>query len=363
MTDGFSHAVPTALPDDRRARLLAIVEQEGAVRIAELAERLGVTTVTMRRDAAMLAEDGLVRRIHGGVARIDSARTGTEAGHATVGVVVPSLDYYWPDVVRGATAAARTAGLRLTVRGSTYDAGDLSDTLDGLVTRTRASGLILAPTLRSPATVRAVEQLVEAHLPVVLVERALTVGPLHEPVESVTTDHAQGAALGIRHLAALGHRRIGLATAQTSPTSAHVRRGWREAHAELGITAGTVDLDVPEPSEAGWEAAAAALLDECEATGTTALLVHADAAATALAQAAEDRGLHVPGDLSIIAYDDEVAGLVTPRLTAIRPPRRSLGRAAVELVAARIAEPRRPAHRVVVSPSLRVRDSTAPPRR
>jgi DNA-binding LacI/PurR family transcriptional regulator len=63
-----------------------------------------------------------------------------------------------------------------------------------------------------------------------------------------------------------------------------------------------------------------------------------------------------------VAYDDEVAGLFSPPLTAVRPPRRSIGRAAVRLVADRLAEPERPAHRVVISPSLRVRGSTAPPR-
>jgi DNA-binding LacI/PurR family transcriptional regulator len=45
----------------------------------------------------------------------------------------------------------------------------------------------------------------------------------------------------------------------------------------------------------------------------------------------------------------------------VRPPRRSVGRAAVGLLAARLADPGRPAHRVVISPSLRVRESSAPP--
>lgn len=70
----------------------------------------------------------------------------------------------------------------------------------------------------------------------------------------------------------------------------------------------------------------------------------------------------MPQDLSVVAYDDEVAGLFSPPLTAVRPPRTSIGRAAVELIAARLADPGRPVHRVVVSPSLRVRESTAAPR-
>jgi DNA-binding LacI/PurR family transcriptional regulator len=53
--------------------------------------------------------------------------------------------------------------------------------------------------------------------------------------------------------------------------------------------------------------------------------------------------------------------MFSPALTAVRPPRRSIGRAAVRLVADRLADPDRPTHRVVISPDLRVRDSTAPP--
>ena len=71
--------------------------------------------------------------------------------------------------------------------------------------------------------------------------------------------------------------------------------------------------------------------------------MHADAEAIALVQRCEERHLSVPGDLSIVAYDDEVAGLFSPPLTAVRPPRRSIGRAAVRLVADRLADPDRPA--------------------
>jgi DNA-binding LacI/PurR family transcriptional regulator len=73
-----------------------------------------------------------------------------------------------------------------------------------------------------------------------------------------------------------------------------------------------------------------------------------------------DRGLSVPGDLSVIAYDDEVAPLFTPPLTAVRPPREAIGAAAVDLLVRRIEDPDRPVHRVSVSPALNVRASTAP---
>jgi DNA-binding LacI/PurR family transcriptional regulator len=153
-----------------------------------------------------------------------------------------------------------------------------------------------------------------------------------------------------------------VALAKPSPTGPHVHRGWLEAATECGLdVAATVDARIPDARDPECAAALDDVLDRCLATGTTALLVHADPEAIALVQRCEERRIEVPGRLSVVAYDDEVAGLISPALTAVRPPRRSIGRAAVRLVADRLADPGRPAHRVVISPSLRIRASTAAP--
>jgi DNA-binding LacI/PurR family transcriptional regulator len=215
----------------------------------------------------------------------------------------------------------------------------------------------------APNAAETIDWLASTGIPVVLVERSATVGPHHAAMESVVSDHALGAALAVRHLVSLGHRKLGLVVSRQSPTSPHVRRGWLEAVAECGLAPETtVDASVPSPRSPEWEAVLDETLDRCLRNGTTALLVHADAEAMAIVQRCEARGLSVPGGLSVVAYDDEVAGLFSPALTAVRPPRQSIGRAAVQLLAARLAEPERPAHRVVISPSLRIRESSVPPR-
>ena len=104
-----------------------------------------------------------------------------------------------------------------------------------------------------------------------------------------------------------------------------------------------------------------ALVRDCLASGTTALLVHADREASAIVQHCQQVGLDVPGKLSIVAYDDEVAALFTPPLTAVRPPRTSIGRAAMGLVVDRLRDAGRPAHRVIITPKLNIRASTARP--
>lgn len=362
-----------ALPVTRRTHLLDTLRERGTVRVSELVEALGVTAVTVRRDIAELAAEGLVHRVHGGATLVERAaaeRAAVEDGGSpgevvdpagrAVGMLVPSLDYYWPGVVRGAEQEARGRGLRIVLRGSSYESVDDRPRLERLLGASRAHGLLVAPNTGSPGSDDLIAWLASLDQPVVLVERTATVAPYHEAMESVVTDHALGAAVAVRHLADLGHQRVGLLLSARSPTSDHLRAGYLQAVAACGLdTDGVVD-EVYTP--AGWDALLETVVDSCLATGTTALLVHSDPEAMALVQRCEERGLSVPGDLSVVAYDDEVAGLFSPALTAVRPPRASIGRAALALLDERLRDPGRPTHRVVLSPSLRVRESSGPPR-
>ncbi|MFC4072911.1 substrate-binding domain-containing protein [Actinoplanes subglobosus] len=347
----------------RRARLLEQLQRDGVLRVSDLTDALGASTVTIRRDIAQLASEGLVRRVHGGVALPsgDDQRDSDDLFSGSIGMLVPSLDYYYPHVARGAEEAARDLDLRIVLRGSSYQTEDDRPQLDRLVDQ-GVDALIVAPRMDAPTAQQTIEWLAGLGMPVVLLERTATAGPHHAHLESVVSDHAQGAGMAVRHLTGLGHRKVGVVLAALSPTSPHIHRGWHEAVTELGLDANdTVDALVPDARTPDSKAALDKALDRALSTGTTALLVHADAEAIALVQRCEERHMSVPGDLSVIAYDDEVAGLFSPALTAVRPPRGSIGRAAVRLAADRLADPGRPTHRIVISPALRIRDSAAAP--
>lgn len=356
----------------RHASILEALRRDGVVRISDLSEKMGVTAVTLRRDIAHLDGEGLLRRVHGGATlptaellppRAEPSNAPAEPAHlGAAGMLVPSLDYYWPEVVRGAEEEASANGLRILLRGSSYESADDRPQLERLLDHEDVCGLIAAPSLTAPSAAATIEWLSTIDTPVVLVERVATVGPRQAVVESVVSDHALGAAMAVHHLVSLGHRKVGLVTSQHSPTSPHLRRGWLDTCDETGLDPGsTVDTSIPTPGTAGWDTALDEVLDGLAATGTTAVLVHADTEAMALVQRAEQRGVQVPSGLSVVAYDDEVAALFTPALTAVRPARRSIGRAAVSLLAARLHDPDRPSHRVVITPSLRVRGSSVPP--
>lgn len=367
MTDTTPHA---PLAAERRAHIVSALRTEGAVRISQLTEDLGVATVTLRRDLAQLEKEGVLRRVHGGAvpgeaAPARSARDsdGADTAVGSIAVLVPSLAYYWPGVVRGMEDAAGRLGYKMLLRGASYELQDERPVLERLVTGGDVRGLIVAPNTDTAHARDVMAWLADCPVPSVLVERDAVLEPGGTPMESVTTDHALGALLAARHLATLGHRKVGLILSRHSPTSRKIARGWQTACEELELTpADHFEQTLPDRTSPDFSAVVNATLDSALATGVTALLVHSDPEAMAFVDLALTRGISVPDDLSIIAYDDEVAQLFTPALTAVSPPRASVGEAAVELLARRIAEPDRPVHRVQLSPRLNIRASTAAPR-
>ncbi len=350
------------LPDGRRDRIVAELRARGMLRINELAELVGVAPVTLRRDMAKLAADGVVRRLHGGAVLVESADTVVTAPAKVmrVGMLVPSLDFYWPEVVRGAQDMAEERGATLMLRGTTYEETDQRSHALRLLDA-GAQALLLAPDVTAAETFALLEWLHEKAVPFVLLEREAVMAATVLPFESVTTDHHSGAGAAVRDLVTQGHERVGLVTNPGSPHRDEIRRGWAAAVRECGLDPDSFFRDLRRPLPGDGVSEVGTLVDDCLASGTTALLVHADREAIAIVQHCQQEDISVPGDLSIISYDDEVAGLFSPALTAVRPPRTSIGRAAMGLVVDRLRDAGRPMHRVVIAPKLNIRDSTAAP--
>ena len=62
------------------------------------------------------------------------------AAATPIGILVPSMDYYWPGVIRGAEESAARLGIRLVLRGSSYEADDMQPQLERLLERNRVRG-------------------------------------------------------------------------------------------------------------------------------------------------------------------------------------------------------------------------------
>lgn len=93
----------------------------------------------------------------------------------------------------------------------------------------------------------------------------------------------------------------------------------------------------------------------------TAVFAASDATALGVLEAARQRGLRVPQDLSVVGFDDTMlAGLATPPLTVIRQPLHDMGRVALRTLLKLISGQTLDSHHVELATHLVVRDSTAP---
>jgi LacI family repressor for deo operon, udp, cdd, tsx, nupC, and nupG len=204
------------------------------------------------------------------------------------------------------------------------------------------------------------QALVERGLPMVFVNGYLP----DVAAPFVSSDEHAATELAVAHLVSLGHRRIGFASGP--PRFLVVQRklaGFRTSmKAGLGVSDEAVDRLV-ELSMFGVEGGAAAaerLIDH----GATAVVCGSDMMALGVIRAARQRGLSVPGDLSVVGYDDApMVEFTDPPLTTVRQPVTAMGLAAVQALLEEVRGHATPRTEYLFRPELVVRASTGPARR
>lgn len=182
------------------------------------------------------------------------------------------------------------------------------------------------------------------------------------PGFALTMDDERAARLATEHLVGLGHQRIGFIAGPSEFALSGWRvDGWRAAMARAGLATDGL-LAEGDFSYASGKAAAARLLDGD--APVTAVVASNDQMALAALEAARERGLAVPGDLSLVSFDDTpIVRFTHPSLTAVVQPIAEVIAQAVELIIAEQAGRETPETPIVVPASLAVRGSTAPPSR
>jgi LacI family transcriptional regulator len=332
------------------------------VTIREIADLAGVSVATVSRvmngrdDVAPETRE-LVQRIvreHGYTAS-RSAR-GLSAGRTgLIGATVPLVHpAYFSFILSGAAEALYEHDMRLVLCPTQHQHEREVTLLERMMHGTTDGGLLILP----QESADELEHLLAHGYRFVVVDPLL---PLSERVPAVSAAHSAGAVLAVDHLLSLGHRRI---AAITGP------RGWiateervRGYHAALGAAGILAEPQLVVEStqfeiETG-RAAARRLLDLHEPP--TAIFAFNDNIAIGALQAARERGVRVPDDLSVVGFDDvEAAEIVTPMLTTIRQPLAEMGRMAVSLLERLIEGQRIEVLHVELRTQLIVRGTTAP---
>ena len=177
-------------------------------------------------------------------------------------------------------------------------------------------------------------------------------------VSNILVDYEHGVAAAVEHLLALGHRRIGFIGG-----SAELRSVARRQEAFLARAAGVEDLEIATAecdfTMQGGYVACARLLARLS---PTAIVAVNDVVAIGAMHCASDRGLNVPGDLSIVGFDDiTFAEYAQPALTTVRIPRSTIGRLAFQALMEMLSGPDHAGREHGVETSLVVRESTSAP--
>jgi LacI family transcriptional regulator len=327
------------------------------VTMGEVARLAGVsvTTVSHVLNGTRRASEATTRRVLDAVERTGYtqntiARALARASTQSLGLAISGLaNPYFSDLIAAVEREAERAGHTLLLGDTREDPEQELRMVQALLER-RVDGLLLAPS--AGATGRALPYLAAQDVPVVLLDR-MPAGDF----DQVGSDNEEPTAHLVEHLAALGHRRIGMIVGRAELTTTVERvRGYRAGLARSGLPVDDA-LVVDGGSQRDLARAAThALLDLSDPP--TALVSGNNFMTIGVMHGLADRGLRVPADIALVTFDDfDWADFFAPRLTAVAQPVGELGRRAVELLLSRIADPSVPSRSVRLPTTFVHRDS------
>jgi LacI family transcriptional regulator len=356
-----------------------------AVTLADVAARAGVSSATVSRvlNGNYPVAGSTKERVQRAVEELDYVVNGQARALAAstsdlVGVLVNDVADPFFGVIASAlqgeigAGGAESGGGKLAVVCNTGGSPEAELTYLTLLERQRAAGVVLTGGAvendRHTAAVSArLARLAASGTRIVLCGRPpLTLPGSADAVTTVAFDNRGGSRRLTEHLLSLGHRRIGCVTGPVErSTTRHRLEGHRAALAAhgmgpdtaAGVEAERLTVHGSYDRASGYDATLELLR---RSPGLTAVVAANDTVALGVCAALRDRGLSVPGDVSVAGFDDLPFSVdASPALTTVRIPLQEAGARAGRLVMGR--QPSPPGGLATISTELMVRESTAPP--
>jgi LacI family xylobiose transport system transcriptional regulator len=327
---------------------LAQVATEAGVSLSTVSKvlngRTDVSATTRQRVESLLDRHGYRRR----------SVTPPEA--PLIEIVFHELDSAWAmELIRGVENVATEAGASvvLTESGTRHSPGP--EWIEGVLRR-RPLGVVL---VFSSLPEQLKRRLRSRSIPFVIVDPA---GDPPPDIASVGSANWSGGVAATQHLIDLGHRRIGIITGPADMMCSVARlAGYRSAMAMASLPVHVEMIQYGDFHVEGGYGRALELLGRDDPP--TAIFAGSDLQALGVLEAARNKGLHVPRDLSVVGYDDlQIARWSSPALTTVHQPLKEMAEEATRLVL-RMRDGEPTSTRMDLGVDLVVRQSTAAPRR
>jgi len=255
-----------------------------------------------------------------------------------IGILIPSLTWpAIPEIMRGVSEVVEHSPYELLLYSITHEEDrtekDQRDVIDRILATKLAAGLLA---IFPGQSAEHLTRLYEQGFPIVMIDDQAK--PTSIPW--VGAGNRRGSYAATRYLLRMGHRRIAYIKGPSKFLVSHERyQGYCEALNEAGITLDSTLVMEGDFMPQGGRCCASKLLSMEERP--TAIFAANDLMAYGVLAAAQEYGLRVPEDLSLIGFDDiPLSAHTRPALTTVRQPFHSIGQRAIELLLSLLESPR-----------------------
>ena len=329
----------------RRPTIISVAERAGVSKSLVSLVMRGATNVSEEsRRAVLQAAEELGYRPNLVARNLAERRT------RTLGVLVSDLhNPFFAGIVDAIQSAASRDGLRILMGTGRRDSAEEAEVVESFLQQDVEGLVLLSPVVGRDALARAAES-----VPTVVTGTTDIRVPRCDVI--INDDRAAGE-LVVQHLLERGHTRIAYIDAESGPGASDRRNGYLAAMERHGLEPALANGDFTE--EGGYRGGREIL---ARPELPTAVYACNDVAAIGAMTALEEGGISVPGDVSLVGYDNTpLAGMRHIALTTVDQPRQAMGELAVELLQRRRERPTAPGRVRLVEPHLIERGTTARP--
>ncbi len=326
--------------------------------VARLAH-VSIATVSRTINHIPTVNPKMAKRVWEAIRELDyfpntQARALVSGRSRLLGLIVSEItNPFFPELIQGFEEVAVENGYEILIGSTNYDPERMKSCIRRMVERNAEGVAVMTFGIEQPL----LDQLTDRNIPLVFVD----VAPNKPGMSVLCVDYHHGIRQGVQHLAALGHRNIGFVTGPLRLHSAQSRlTAFKKALLECGIPVNDKFIIEGDHTMEGGMAAAEQILERKNVP--TAIMCSNDMLAIGVLHKLSRSGLQVPGDVSIIGFDDiHMAEMMIPSLTSIQMSRSDLARAAVSALRTHL-EGSSPRREFTIDTHLVVRESTGFPR-